>query len=506
MKPKHLTILFAVLAAALLPAAAHAQYSTCYEFACDSYAVYDPVGNEISGYSRTVDYWWEGWYLFAESMLGDPNGETVDDVYAGGYSEAEADVSYAPGPSGVYGVHGVHSYGLEDNIAYDGDSYYGDVWVAPPPVVSSPTGQLTWYSLDPSNPHSIEIIGTGFTDLPWISGCDGGIDQSSWTLNSSTDITGSLHVSTSLSSACTVDVWVAADLAFTIALAPAAPPPGPPTISGSQGIWYLGRASVNDNCDPNSPAPSCYYNSALLTVTPGLGGSLPTANLPASWSVTDPLTGQPPTFASSACVNQACGQVIIAATAQPPGCASVNVQVTLGGVSSAAFTVYIDWPSTASAINWQDSAMENQGPPATAGFMSNNTLLLLSACRAAMSSIAVHEEFPGTPVACGNSVGWAGPIPQQRWGSWLTGGVGNLAGMFLDQVALLCAPGACSPQAQAPGDPLAGQANSRNSQFIFVGSADTQDLGKYFTAAPNMQVFYTDHARDELGTWSCPGQ
>jgi hypothetical protein len=197
--------------------------STCYEFACDSYAVYDPVSNEISGYSRTVDYWWEGWYLFAESLLGDPNGGTADDVYAGGYSDAEADVSYVPGPSGGYEVHGVHSYGLEDNIAYDGDSYY-DVWVAPPPVVSSPTGQLTWYSLDPTNPHSIDITGTGFTDLPWIWGCDGGIDQSSWALNSSTDITGSLHVSTGLSSACTVNVRVDGVPAFTIALAPGAPP------------------------------------------------------------------------------------------------------------------------------------------------------------------------------------------------------------------------------------------------------------------------------------------
>lgn len=44
--------------------------------------------------------------------------------------------------------------------------------------------------------------------------------------------------------------------------------PGPPTISGSQGIWYLGRASVNDNCVDGSadPAQACYFNSTTLSL------------------------------------------------------------------------------------------------------------------------------------------------------------------------------------------------------------------------------------------------
>ncbi|MGA3096515.1 MAG: hypothetical protein ABSF25_08690 [Bryobacteraceae bacterium] len=218
MKPRHLTILFAVLAAALLPGVAHAQYSSCYEFACDSYAVYDPNANQISGYSRTVDYWWGGWYLYAESLLEDPNGETVDDVSAAGYSDAEADVSYAPGPSGGYEVDGVHSYQLEDDIAYDGDSYY-DVWVPPPPVITSvTTDPQPWYS---GNSYSINIYGSGFTDQPVIVGCSG-IDQSQWTVYG-TQISGVLNVST-LSAACTIGVIVDGFWVTAILLEPPTPP------------------------------------------------------------------------------------------------------------------------------------------------------------------------------------------------------------------------------------------------------------------------------------------
>jgi hypothetical protein len=356
MRPIHLTILFAVLAVAVLPQAAHAQSSTCYEFACDSYAVYDPVGNEISGYSRTVDYWWEGWYLFAESLLGDPNGETVADVYAGGYSEAEADVSYAPGPSGEYGVHGVHSYGLEDNIAYDGDSYYGDVWVAPPPVVSSPTGQLTWYSLDPTNPHSIEIIGTGFTDLPWIWGCDGGIDQSSWALNSSTDITGSLHVSTSLSSACTVDVWVAAVLAFTIALEPAAPPP-PPTLT-------LQRTSLMEVLATGSPSGGGF----AINITPGNGGS------PVGLSLTSNITLQSDDFtfvdppSSGAPSPGTLSAVNVTYTIQPGASTSDSFNVPTFGMSCYKISLESDFINAAGQCS---NGLSTTNPPNITGTFCN---------------------------------------------------------------------------------------------------------------------------------------
>jgi hypothetical protein len=340
MRPRHLTILFALLAAALLPRAAHAQYSSCTDFACDSYGAYDPYSNEISGYSRTVDYWWEGWYLFAESLLGDPNGETAADVYAGGYSEAEADVSYAPGPSGGYEVHGVHSYGLEDNIAYDGDSYY-DVWVAPPPVVSSPTGQLTWYSLDPSVTngwYSIDMIGTGFTDQPWISGCDGGIDQSSWLVDSSTDITGSLHVSTGLSSACTVHVWVDGVPAFTIALTPGAPP-APPTLSCPQTVtrggtvtctvtggavtqWSFSGQSADGTTafSITEPSPGPSWSGVMVasgTVSATVGGQTLTKQVTVTARSGFASVAMPPVAASQAPMGT-CGMDVLTSPPNPP--------------------------------------------------------------------------------------------------------------------------------------------------------------------------------------------
>ena len=279
---------------------------------------------------------------------------------------------------------------------------------------------------------------------------------------------------------------------------------GPPTISGNAGIWYLGSASVNDNCDPGSPVPNCYYNSTQLTVTPGTGGTPPTAGSPAYWSFTDPLTGQPPTFVSTTCDDAGCSKVTIRATSQPPTCGRIEVRVTLGGISSATFTVVVDWPSTAPAVFWQDLSYQDPNNPSVSGLISNNTLQLVSACERAMFNIAAHEEFPASPTACGGSVGWTDPIPQSEWGSWITQPDGPNAGMFIDQMLYACAPGACTPQAQGPGIPLSSQANSSAPLFIFVGSQDTQTLGKYLTAQPNMQVRYTDHGRDEPGWWRCP--
>jgi len=46
-------------------------------------------------------------------------------------------------------------------------------------------------------------------------------------------------------------------------------------------------------------------------------------------------------------------------------------------------------------------------------------------------------------------------------------------------------------------------ANVFAAQFIFVGSQDITNLGRYFSSAPNMQVRYVDHGKDEVGTWKC---
>jgi hypothetical protein len=204
------------------------------------------------------------------------------------------------------------------------------------------------------------------------------------------------------------------------------------------------------------------------------------------------------------------------AISQPPACGAVTVQVSLGGVSSAPFTFYVDWPSTASAIGWQDSQFNDQVQcPGCTGFETNIVLQLVSACSQAMFGIDTHEEFPGGFQACGGSTGWAN-TPALGHGAT---GIDANAGQLYDQMISAATPGLRKPDPQCPGMPTTGQcianpvpaqlspqANSSGSQFVFVGSQDTITLGKYFTAAPNMQVRYTDHGRDELGTWKCPGQ
>jgi hypothetical protein len=218
MRLRHLTILFAVLAAALLPRAAHAQYSTCTEFACDSYGAFDPYSNEIIGYSRTVDYLW-GWYLETYSSIQAPNGEgetTVATSQAEGYWEAEADMYYAPGQTGQFSIDGAHWYELEDNEVEDGESYY-PVDVETPPVISQvTTDPQPWYS---GGPYSVIVYGTGFAGPPWLDGCTGGIDQSSWTVTS-TQISGSLFASPDLDVQCTVNIMLDAVILTSVALAP----------------------------------------------------------------------------------------------------------------------------------------------------------------------------------------------------------------------------------------------------------------------------------------------
>jgi len=296
--------------------------------------------------------------------------------------------------------------------------------------------------------------------------------------------------------------------------------PGPPTISGNQGVWWLGSAAVNDNC---AAGQACYYNSTQLTMAPGPGASPPSAAVPAAWSLTDPATGQAPTFASWACnANDAtCSSGKVTATSQPAYCSTtgnVQVSVTLGGITSAPFIVIVDWPQASLLVGAADNG--TQIPQSQlVGYISTNTLQLVSACKNSMFGIDWHEEFPtdasgnAAPFnACNASQGWTDNIPQAKWASGTTDDAGTLAPDF-DVIVYTCGGATpCNPPATIPGpralppQPLNMTANAWSYQFIFVGSKDTQTLGKYWTTAPNKQVRYTDHGVDELGTWSCPGQ
>jgi len=133
-----------------------------------------------------------------------------------------------------------------------------------------------------------------------------------------------------------------------------------------------------------------------------------------------------------------------------------------------------------------------------------------------MFSMDLHEEFPLLPQACGGSIGWTAPIPQQwsddlpGWSAWLTA----FDGTFPDTVYYWCSQGACNPAPACPGGDCSGAttlgtstvANAWVEQNILVGSQSFSPLGKYVAATPNIQVVYTDNGRDQPSTWTCPAQ
>jgi len=346
----------------------------------------------------------------------------------------------------------------------------------------------------------------------------------------SSRITGTFDTTQAVAGNCTVTVTQyqsaqSASQTFTIT-------PGPPTISGSSGIWYLGKAVVNDNCNLNSEVPNCYYTSTLLVWTAGAGGSGPSPQSPAVWTLTDPSTGQAPTFANYQCSppepGSDCSSIIVTATGQPLCCGvssgSLNLTVTLGAVTSGVFQAAVDWPQSTNNTGHFDIP----APGSIPGFLSTNTLQLLSGRGLVMYNIDWHEEFPtdssAKPAnwhACNNSTGfWTSPIPIGGWAHGTTDGTGILQPsdprQGFDGVGIACGTGVspfCSPSSNIPGpeqtppQPFSTTAQAWSYQFIFVGSQDTQALGKDWPAAPNKQVRYTDNGRDEVGTWSnCPGQ
>jgi hypothetical protein len=181
MKPKHLTILFAVLAATFLPGAAHAQdYEYCGNYVCESYAVYDPSG-EISGYTRTVDYGDFGESgLQAVATLGDPNGNTVSYDSEWGYGEADAYVWWAVGSSyGLYGLQGAHYYFIEDDDESEGGNPLGYTYwsvdaTEPPANITSVTPSPPWQA---GSTYSFTVNGTNFGMSPSLTifGPDGSL-------------------------------------------------------------------------------------------------------------------------------------------------------------------------------------------------------------------------------------------------------------------------------------------------------------------------------------------
>jgi hypothetical protein len=229
-------------------------------------------------------------------------------------------------------------------------------------IIAGTSGSVTIYGSCLGSATSVQSDGSGldFTSITYTA--DGRIDMS---YQASSSASLGVHNVT----VTTVNGTNAISVAAQVVVAA-----GPPTITGRYpqsaiqvadgvGIWWLGTASVNDNCVPGSADPSqaCYWNWVTLSVSPAAGGSPPTQNSPAVWSLTDASTKQAPTYLSYFCLDLACSAISVTAISQPPSCGAVGVRVTLGGVASASFALNVDWPSAASVIalhdmDWNDPA------------------------------------------------------------------------------------------------------------------------------------------------------
>jgi hypothetical protein len=286
--------------------------------------------------------------------------------------------------------------------------------------------------------------------------------------------------------------------------------PGPPTISGIQGMWWFGANAAYGGTD----LPG-YYNSTLLAVTPGPGGVSPSASSPALWVVTPSSALQ---YASLDCVDAPCNSVILKLTAAPVGCAAIGVQVLLpgdiplGGVSSSVFTVTADQPVSVNLVGVEDDLWNIL--PVYPGYESKNTMLVLSSCGQPVSNVSINEAFTGECHACSGdwngtgvvqpSVGWA--VPPAELGRWTTLPPGDPnQGTFPDTVGTAFPPDYPGvPRSVFPPGPPAqgtGPATARCTQVFYAGSLVT---GQGFALVPDQQVNYTDHGRDQPWNWTCP--
>jgi hypothetical protein len=279
MKLSHLTIFFAVLAAAFLPGTAHAQ--SCYPFYCDIGGVY--VQGEMIGYARIVDYVGYGETgLEADASIHDPDGNTV--ASGSDYEpslEAEAEVVGWPDsqyPYGTYDVQGGYWYYLED---YDGswlESLYSsgiDVPQPqpPPPQINPSSCPGPWSA---GQQYGISITGSGFTGQSvWIYGS--GLDWYDLSVTSDSLIQGQAYVSSGIGGTTYVYLNVGSVAACTVAPVSASPPPPELTLQ---------RISLMEVLATGSPSGGGF----AINITPGNGGS------PVGLSLTSNITAQSDDF------------------------------------------------------------------------------------------------------------------------------------------------------------------------------------------------------------------
>jgi len=165
MRTRYLLALSAVAAALLLPCPAQAQ---CYVNYCETFAVYDPGSNAITGYASYSDY--TGTYnLAVYAYLFDPDGNSY---YLGGSQSefsAEVDFSYEPTVGGTWEVMSYNDFELEEGWTFDGNSYATATVPAPAPIESP---QPDIQGVSPGSPWQagssfyVGIWGSGFGTAP----------------------------------------------------------------------------------------------------------------------------------------------------------------------------------------------------------------------------------------------------------------------------------------------------------------------------------------------------
>ncbi len=238
-----------------------------------------------------------------------------------------------------------------------------------------------------------------------------------------------------------------------------------PSVTGTDGIWYLGRPGLSDPTNG-------FYNAAALTGNKNCDSC--TSSLTWDVSPAGALTFSPSSGNSTDAFAQ---------TSSSSCTKDIIVRAKIDGFPSDPFKMIINRPNFTTKIGVSHGGCGRPGTtcPATNGFSSLVELYMFDLCGYLIPSIAVNETFGSfTPDTANN---WSAPTPRST-AYYVTS--------FIDEIA---AYGPLTPVPYAPLGPLSTQKINWANQTFYAGTTTSGD-GQQVNTVPRHQK-YIDHGNHE---------
>jgi hypothetical protein len=241
-----------------------------------------------------------------------------------------------------------------------------------------------------------------------------------------------------------------------------------PTITGTNGAWYLGGGA-----DPANG----YYNQAAVTGNPNCNPG-DTCNATPYWSVT--ANSNKVSLSCSVCTNQT-----VTALVPSDSFGDVQIHMDIGGFAASPFSFTVNAPAS----------LDSAGGPFDEnyfdGYYSAIYYNTLDEFGHQMPSIALNEQFsnPG----CGNPVANFCPDQTNNWNKPTPYGLSayNQTGYWYDQIYIYnCS--SCSPAYSGPKNPLSTSTVDHSTQTWRVGSSA---VGVGVEVQYDTLQRYVDHGR-----------